>query len=503
MLSSPGFGAFIFSNRRNALLLAAAIVVAVMKMMIFKHFFPYMDFTSDTGSYMETALQNRNYNLWPVGYSKFLWLFHQFSRSETMLAVVQFALLEVSAFFFYFSVCYIFKPQSYFRYGFYVFLLINPLFPFLGNYFISDALFLSLGLTWITLLLWMLHKPATWLLVFHGLLLGYAFTVRYNAMFYPLVALIPILLSAYRPWQKVAAVLLPVVLIVSFVIFTRQKTAEHSGVKIFSAFSGWQIMNNTMYMMQYMPLDSGGVPTQLATIHKDVYHYITAVKKLPRRIAVSDGSYFMWDMNGPQKGMLRDYVQAHKDKDVYAGWSAVAPLCSEYGNYMLRKHPWEFTRYYLLGNAKLYLLPELEVLGGYNRPVINLVNKDVATFFKDGDKPKPQGKYNDLQSTLMSLFPSLIAICHLLFLEETIRYLVKKGIRKTNRKFNIALLLCWVFIALNFAFSVFAAPIVLRYQVLLIVLLLGYTLLLTEITDASAEHQEEAEAEEEPLMLGI
>ncbi|HWV64415.1 hypothetical protein [Chitinophaga sp.] len=500
---SPGFGAFICSNRRNALLLAGAIVVAVMKMVIFKHFFPYMDFTSDTGSYMETALQNRNYNLWPVGYSKFLWLFHQFSRSETMLVVVQFALLEVSAFFFYFSVCYIFKPQSYFRYGFYVFLLINPLFPFLGNYFISDALFLSLGLTWITLLLWMLHTPATWLLVLHGILLGYAFTVRYNAMFYPLVALIPILLSAYRPWQKLAAILLPVLLIVSFVIFTRQKTEEHSGVKIFSAFSGWQIMNNAMYMMQYMPLDSGGVPAQLATMHKAVYHYITAMKKLPRRIAVSDGSYFMWDMNGPQKGMLREYVQAHKDKDIYAGWSAVAPLCSEYGNYMIRKYPRNFIRYYLLGNAKLYLLPELEVLGGYNRPVINLVNKDVATFFKDGDKPKPEGKYNDLQSTLMSLFPSLIVICHLLFLEETIRYLIKKGTRKTSRRFNIALLLCWVFIVLNFAFSVFAAPIVLRYQVLLIVLLLGYTLLLTEITDAPLTSREEMEAEEEPLMLGI
>jgi len=500
---APGFGAFIFASRRNGLLLAAAIIVAVIKMVVFKHFFPYIDFTSDTGSYMETALQNRNYNLWPIGYSKFLWLFHQFSRSETMLTVVQFVLLETSAFFFYFSVCYIFNPQSYFRYGFYAFLLINPLFPFLSNYFISDALFLSLGLTWITLLLWILHKPTTLLLVFHGLLLGYAFTVRYNAMFYPLVALIPILLSAYRPWQKVVAVLLPVMLIVSFVLFTRQKTAEHSGVKIFSAFSGWQIMNNAMYMMQYVPLDSVGVPPQFVKTHKAVYHYMMALKKLPRKIVVSDGSYFMWDMNGPQKGLLRDYGLEHTGKDVYAGWCGVAPLCSDYGNYMIRKYPWDFARYYLLGNAKLYLLPELEVLGGYNRPVINLVNKEVATFFKDGDKPKPEGKYNNWQSTLLSLFPSLIVICHLLFIEETIRYLIKKGIRKTSRKFNIALLLCWAFIGLNFAFSVFAAPIVLRYQVLLIVLLLGYTLLLTEITDVPHVSQAEAEAEEERVMLGI
>ncbi|SEW55018.1 hypothetical protein [Chitinophaga arvensicola] len=500
---APGFGAFVFASRRNRLLLAGALFVAIMKMVVFKHFFPYIDFTSDTGSYMETALQNRNYNLWPIGYSKFLWLFHQFSRSETALAIVQFVLLETSAFFFYFSVCYIYQPQSYFRYGFYAFLLINPLFPFLSNYFISDALFLSLGLTWITLLLWILYKPATWLLLVHGVLLGYAFTVRYNAMFYPLVALLPIMLSACRPWQKILAILLPVVLIASFVVFTRQKTAEHSGTKIFSAFSGWQMMNNAMYMMQYQHLDSTGAPAPFTRLHKQTYYYLTALKAGPRKIIPSDGSYFMWDMNGPQKQLMGEYAQQHRGMDVYAAWCGVATLYDNYGKYMIAQHPWDFTRYYLLGNAKLYFLPELEVLGGFNRPIINLVNKDVGTFFRDGEKPKPAGKYGELQATLMSLFPSLIVICHLLFLEETIRYLLKKGIRKTRRKFNIALLLCWTFIGLNFAFSVFAAPIVLRYQVLLIVLLLGYTLLLTEITDAPAISEEEAAREEEHLVLGI
>ncbi|RAK39097.1 UNVERIFIED_ORG: hypothetical protein DFS12_102569 [Chitinophaga ginsengisegetis] len=35
---APGFGAFIFASRRNGLLLAAAVIVAVIKMMVFKHF---------------------------------------------------------------------------------------------------------------------------------------------------------------------------------------------------------------------------------------------------------------------------------------------------------------------------------------------------------------------------------------------------------------------------------------------------------------------------------
>lgn len=502
-MPANSFGAFIFADRHNRLLLVVAIAAAAVKMVIFKHFFPYLDFTSDTGSYMQTALQNLDHNIWPVGYSKFLWLFHQVSRSETALAVLQFSLLETSAFFFYFSVVYIFRAESYFRYGFYAFLLINPLFPFLGNYFISDALFLSLGLTWITLLLWMLHKPTTLLLILHGLVLGAAFTIRYNAMFYPLVALIPILLSGYRIWQKIAAILLPMILIVSFVLFIRQRSYEHAGIREFSVFSGWQMMNNSMYGLQYRKLDSADVPARFATMHNLVYHFCDNLRKSKKKKQVYDGSVFMWDNAGPQKTMMRYYFTVYKNKDAYTAWAALAPLFRSYGEYTIKKYPGDFFRYYLLANAKLYILPEPEVLNAYNRPYMGSNLDNVKAFFKDGDREKPEGKYNDLQSTLMALFPSLIVICHLLFLEETIRYLIKKGIRKTSRKFNIALLLCWTFMVINFGFSVLAAPIVLRYQVLLIVLLLGYTLLLTEVTDKPLLSAEEAALEEERLMLGV
>jgi hypothetical protein len=501
--AANSFGAFIFADRRNRLLLLMAIATAAVKMVIFKHFFPYLDFTSDTGSYMQTALANGNHNIWPIGYSKFLWLFHQVSRSETALAVLQLVLLETSAFFFYFSVVYIFRPDSYFRYGFYVFLLINPLFPFLSNYFISDALFLSLGLTWITLLLWMLHKPTTLILVLHGLVLGAAFTIRYNALFYPLVALIPILLSKYRVWQKIVAILLPMVLIASFVGYVRQRSYEHAGVREFSVFSGWQMMNNSMYMLQYRKLDSAGVPQRFAELHKLVYSYCDVLRKSERKKDVANGSVFMWDNVGPQKVMLGRYMATHTGKDVYTGWATLAPMFRSYGEYTVKKYPWDFFRYYLLDNAKLYLLPEPEVLNAYNRPYLGSDLNMVSTFFTDGKTEKARSKYDEWQSTLMALFPSLIVICHLLFLEETVRYLLKKGIRKSGRKFNIALLLCWAFIIINFAFSVLAAPIVLRYQVLLIVLLLGYTLLLTEITDLPARSHEEAELEQERMMLGI
>ncbi|MFY0253835.1 hypothetical protein ACDQ55_07785 [Chitinophaga sp. 30R24] len=485
--SSASFGAFVFANRRNRWLLGIALLVAVIKIVVFKHFFPDLDFTSDTGSYIGAALYKLDCSVWPVGYSRFLWLFHQVLHTETALAIVQFALLELSSLFFYFSVLYIFRAEGYFRYGCYAFLLVNPLFVFLSNYVISDALFLSLGLTWITLLLWILHKPTMALLIFHGLLLGVAFTVRYNAMFYPAVALIPILLSRYKPWQKVLAILLPLVLIVAFVTFMRQRTYEHSGVKIFSAFSGWQMMNNAMYMLQYQKIDTTAIPPAFTAVHRLVYHYCDSLQHAPKKILLTDGSLFMWDNNGPEKKLMGEYLHVHPKVDVFTGWAAMSPLFGSFGQYMIKKYPLDFAHYYLLPNAKMYILPDLEVLGIYNRPFIGIEPKEVKAMFKNGDKPRPMGKYNDLQSLLMALFPSLILVCHVVFLEETIRYLIKKGIRKTPRKFNIALLLCWVFILINFAFSVFAAPIVLRYQVLLILLLLSYTLLLTEITDAPPE----------------
>lgn len=500
-MPAASFGAFIFRDHINRWLLTGAIAMALVKILLFRHFFPYMDFTSDTFPYMQAALLRLDYNIWPIGYSRFLWLFHQVSRSEIMLSVIQFAMLELSSLFFYFSVVYIFQVRNFFRYGFYAFLLVNPLFIFLGNYLISDALFLTLGLLWITLVLWMLYRPATWMLIVHGLLLAAAFTVRYNAMFYPFVALVPILLSRYKPWQKLLAVIFPLMLIAVFVQFMRQKSWEHSGVRTFSVFSGWQMMNNAMYMLPHLTMDSTTSRPEFALLQKDVYKFTRALHKMKKNVTPVDGSFYMWEAAGPQKRALQRFMQADTTKDTYTAWASLSVQFADYGADMIRRYPLQYARYYLLDNAKLYLLPPLEVLGSYNRPVIRGVKGTADVLFKNGDREMPRSKYDDLQAFLMSLFPSLLVVCHLVFLEETIRYLVKKGIRKSNRIFNISLLFCWTFILANFAFSVLAAPIVLRYQVLLIVLLTGYTLLLTEVTDAPPDIP--GEKDDEHMMLGI
>jgi hypothetical protein len=62
---------------------------AILQLIIFKYCYPYADFFSDSYSYIFAAARKMDVNIWPVGYSKFLWLFHQISSSDTALVAFQ------------------------------------------------------------------------------------------------------------------------------------------------------------------------------------------------------------------------------------------------------------------------------------------------------------------------------------------------------------------------------------------------------------------------------
>jgi hypothetical protein len=71
----------------------------------------------------------------------------------------------------------------------------NPLSLHLSNMVNSDGLFLALSIMWFALLLWIIYKPSNKIIYWHTILLFAAFTVRYNALVYPLIALLAFRLS--------------------------------------------------------------------------------------------------------------------------------------------------------------------------------------------------------------------------------------------------------------------------------------------------------------------
>lgn len=156
---NENFSSFVLRERKNKLLLLIGISAAIIQLIILKVLFPFPDFISDSYNYIETAALHLNVNLWPVGYAKFLWLVHQINYSDTFLVCIQYLLLLSALLYFYYSIVYLYKPSPTNSSLLFIFLIFNPIFPYLSNCVLSDALFTAITILWITQLIWQINRP--------------------------------------------------------------------------------------------------------------------------------------------------------------------------------------------------------------------------------------------------------------------------------------------------------------------------------------------------------
>ncbi|OMP80163.1 hypothetical protein, partial [[Flexibacter] sp. ATCC 35208] len=63
---------------------------------------------------------------------------------------------------------------------------------------------------------------------------------------------------------------------------------------------------------------------------------------------------------------------------------------------------------------------------------------------------------------------------------KSVNNFTNKKLRQANKPVFIALLAALAFLIINFGFSVFATPVVLRYQIVPMIVLLTFSLILTE-----------------------
>ncbi|MBV7531814.1 hypothetical protein [Chitinophaga sp. sic0106] len=477
-LTDTSFRHFLLADRRNRLLAGIAIAVIIVNLVIFKLIYPYMDITPDSESYLTAAAYHLQADLWPVGYSRILALQHSLIPSETGLMVFQYLCLQCGAFFLYFTLLYLLRPGKLFTHGAFIFLLINPLFLYLSNYVITEALFLALGFTWFALLLWVRHKPGTLVFLFHGVILAVTFTMRYNAMFFPVVALVAILPARVAIWEKVYAIALPVVLIASFIYYTTNQTYKLTGVKKFSVFSGWQLANNAMYMLPYIAYDTAGIPAQLQGLHRYSHQFVKSKYFNPEEATLPAGAYYMWTQNGPLKAMLSNYMKKHKVTDSFTGWARVSDLYREYGSILIKKHPLAFATHFWLPNVVEYMRPGTEMIGSSNRNKIG--TPGVMQLWFRGTPLTINQRFPQLQPFLMTKYTFLFIFLQLAFIEEIIRFILLKRYKFVEVKFNHVMALIASFQVAHFIFSTLAAPVVLRYQSIMLVLLLFAVLLLVE-----------------------
>lgn len=436
----------------------AAIAVAFIQFIIFKYLYPFPNFLPDSYNYIRSALRNMNANLWPVGYSKLISFVGFFSHSDTLLIFVQYFIYIAATLYFFFTFLSMVSCSKWVKMGIFFFLFLNPAFIFISNYISSDIFFTSLSLLWISQLFRIIKRPSTGLLIAHIFILLAAFAVRYNALFYPIISIIVVLLTSLPKRSKAFTIITIFLTLITFAMYTSNENKRIFGIQQFSAFGGWQLASNALTAYEHVK-DRKTPPRKFAALQAVVNKYLDSVKAMPGEDAKSKTYYafYLWEEKAPLQRYSRIITSAGAKR-----MATVAPLYKDYGAYLIRQHPGAFFKHYLLPNTKQYFLPWPEFLSIYNQGLTTVKTEAVQWFgYKDKNVSTRVAKRSN---HLFDYYPILIVCITLLFLGGSILYFTKKWYLFTTDQFRYALLIALLFWIVNLFFSVLASPIVLRYQ---------------------------------------
>src|SRR5258708_29795165 len=117
--------------RRN-LLAAGSAMIGVW--IIFKHFYPYADYFTDSYSYIQAAASKDSIDYRPIGYSIFLRLVHGVSASDTFLVTLQYVLVQSASLVLCIRLQRLCRPARWVQRLILIFLVLNPVIPYTCNY---------------------------------------------------------------------------------------------------------------------------------------------------------------------------------------------------------------------------------------------------------------------------------------------------------------------------------------------------------------------------------
>jgi len=458
----------------------------LLEWIIFKLLYPFPDFFSDSYSYISAAWMHLDVNIWPIGYSWFLGLFHRITYSGLALNSFQFLAYMCSALYFYLTLTFFYCTGINTRIFLSLFLFFNPLFLYLANYVTSDMLFISMSLVWLTQLLWILNRPALYQVFVQAILVLVMFTFRYNAMIYPVIAAGAFLLSKQKAWVKALGIVLAPVLVLPFIIWSSHEAKVMTGTAQFPPIlGGWQWGNNALYMRGFVEEDSNAFPTpQTAELDRIARQFFSRPDR-PQDLLFSEvANFFIRHPEAPLKQYMSRHYHPKTDYEDIAAWGKSAVVFDQYGKFLIKRHLLAYTRYYLLVNTKNYFIPPLEKLEIYNLGLDEMW--PIGQYWFHYPSPKIRSISKPLQGTVLGLFPILFLILNAYYAVALFLFIKRGGFRKVARTVQYTILIITVFLGLNAAFSIFANIVVIRYEVFPMLVFLTFAMMLTDYLEILA-----------------
>ncbi|WP_205514601.1 hypothetical protein [Longitalea arenae] len=461
------FKDFLFKDKRNRTILILAGIAVVIQWSVFKYFYPFASFIhGDSFSYINAADQNLTINTYLIGYSKFLRLFSIFAKPDIFLVSFQYLLIQSSVLFLLFTIFYFYKSGKTTQYTLFFFMVFNPLFWHLANLVSSDGLFLVLSMIWLALLLWIMHAPSKRVFIWHAAVIFIAFTVRYNAMIYPIISAIAFWLSNISWRHKLAGFTMGVMLCGLFIILTSYEYKKLTGYWQYSPFSGWQMTNNAMYAYRYVDKsERKNVPQKFQILDSMIRQYFDSTRDINKhpQEALMASTVYMWTPSLSLYKYRNNLFIKRNDSGAseLKKWASMGPLYKNYGIFIIKQYPIHYLRYFIWPNANKYYAPPIEFLEDYNSGVSFVTEQTKRWFGYKTMTIKTRFKSNRVW--ILNYFPILGGVVNVLMLCAMIYYLLLNGWRYDIRFRNGLIIFGSIWI-LNAAFTITASSAALRFQ---------------------------------------
>lgn len=476
---NTNFKHWIWQDRENKRLIIFSLILIVISFAWIKILYPFPNFIPpDSYNYLDAAFKNDNISIWPIGYSKFLRLVRLFTSSHFNLITLQYLTLQIAMLYLLFTFRYLIGPGKWIFRVMVIVGISNPLLAHIANFVSSDCLFISLSLIWFTQLLWIIKQPTKKRFWIHSIILLMAFTVRYTSIWYPLFSITTIIsckISAKLKWIGIGSILIPLLF---FIGSTQQEYKKITNTVQYSAFGGWQLAANALYGYAYAKLDDpSAVPPKYKDLHFLVNSHMSALRRLPhsRRPDKDVAIYYLWNFKSPLRVFMNKRWENDKKTTFFTKWASMGTLYYAYGRWLIYKHPNQFIKHYLWPNLVRFYEPPANFMSMYNLGS-NRVNNIAAIWFDWSNNLLPtRTKSTHIFAT--RIFTSLSAILNPLFLLLGLISMNSFYFKKCNsitKHITKFVLLFWLN---NIIFSVFSAPIELRYQIFPLIITILFCLL--------------------------
>jgi len=275
-----------------------------------------------------------------------------------------------------------------------------------------------------------------------------------------LAVIIPVLLVSYK--QKVfaiAASFLIVVVVYAYTENVKQQTGNDLDVEVFSGFAGWQKANNALHIIPHIDISESAIGDdadnnilRIDTIVRTTYPFNKS--HYPDKHSVSFD--FIWSDSLPLRTAFWYQRLLAREESYYHNWNIAGLQFSEYADLLVKEHPKEFFRYYILNNAVRAFYPPSEVFESFADSVYTPVISDWFNL-TSGESIRPT---NDFLRPLLRNLSFLYSFYWLLFGASV----VYVGTQLLRLRMNIGSLFFKIIMLLTFftfiylVASIYAAP---------------------------------------------